>query len=91
VARISIRRSAPRSKRSSPTITGTCSLPRHQKWFIAELLRQACGIDQPHALDLASVTARQHIELDSTRLEQTRLKEVRTESFPIRLRKDCPR
>jgi len=45
-------------------------LARNQKRFVAELLRQAGGIDQPHAPGSASVTARQHVEFDSARLEQ---------------------
>ena len=45
-------------------------LARNQKWFVAELLRQSCGIDQPHTLGTSPVPSRQHVELDAARLEQ---------------------
>src|SRR5579864_1735429 len=43
---------------------------RYEQRFIAELLRQARGIDKAHAPGAAPVAARKDIELDSTRLEQ---------------------
>ncbi len=45
-------------------------LARHQQRLIAELLRQPCRIDQPHARGLSPVSPRQHIKFDSARLEQ---------------------
>ena len=44
--------------------------PRHQQGFVAEIMRRTCGIDQSHALSLASVTAREDIELHSSRFQQ---------------------
>src|SRR5580700_10735458 len=43
---------------------------REQQRFIAELLRQARGIDQPHSSRFSSVSPRQHVELDAARREQ---------------------
>ena len=42
----------------------------YEQWFVTEFLWQTRGIDQEHACGPASVSAREYIELDATRLEQ---------------------